>query len=290
MGYLKIHNLYRDTSILLFKECYALEKIHGTSAAVHWNGVEATLNIFAGGAKHSDFVQLFDEDDLALRMLRSFASSRVGVYGEAYGGKVQGMRHTYGDALRFVVFDVKVDQYWLSVPNAEYVATKLGLDFVPYVKIYATVPEIDKERDWPSEQARRLGTGDYHPREGVVLRPLIEVQRNDGSRIIAKHKAEAFAERKKPPKVEDPALLKVLEDADAIAEEWVNEMRIAHVLQKHPHIQGIEHTGDLAKAIVSDVLVEANGEIVDSKAARRAISKRAASLWRRSCMAVLAPE
>lgn len=29
MGYLHISNLYKDIDILLFKECYALEKIHG---------------------------------------------------------------------------------------------------------------------------------------------------------------------------------------------------------------------------------------------------------------------
>ena len=29
MGYIHIGNLYKDQEILLFKECYALEKIHG---------------------------------------------------------------------------------------------------------------------------------------------------------------------------------------------------------------------------------------------------------------------
>jgi hypothetical protein len=30
MGYLHIDNLYKSQDILLFKRCYALEKIHGT--------------------------------------------------------------------------------------------------------------------------------------------------------------------------------------------------------------------------------------------------------------------
>ena len=30
MGYMHIDNLYKDQRILQFKECYALEKIHGT--------------------------------------------------------------------------------------------------------------------------------------------------------------------------------------------------------------------------------------------------------------------
>ena len=34
MGYRHIDNLYKNQDILLFRECFALEKIHGTSANV----------------------------------------------------------------------------------------------------------------------------------------------------------------------------------------------------------------------------------------------------------------
>ncbi len=34
MGYLHIDNLYKNQTIRLFRECYALEKVHGTSAHV----------------------------------------------------------------------------------------------------------------------------------------------------------------------------------------------------------------------------------------------------------------
>ena len=42
MGYLHIENLYRPIaqSILLFREVYALEKIHGTSAHVGWHSTD----------------------------------------------------------------------------------------------------------------------------------------------------------------------------------------------------------------------------------------------------------
>jgi len=32
MGYLNIDNLYKAQEVLMFRECYAMEKIHGTSA------------------------------------------------------------------------------------------------------------------------------------------------------------------------------------------------------------------------------------------------------------------
>jgi hypothetical protein len=58
MSYMHIENLYKYPSIFLFKEVYALEKIHGTSAHISWN--QGELNFFAGGAKHERFVSLFD--------------------------------------------------------------------------------------------------------------------------------------------------------------------------------------------------------------------------------------
>ena len=34
MAYMHIDNLYKNQEVLLFKECYAMEKIHGTSAHI----------------------------------------------------------------------------------------------------------------------------------------------------------------------------------------------------------------------------------------------------------------
>ena len=48
MGYAHIDNLYRAPEIL---ECFALEKIHGTSAHVSILGVGA-IQFSSGGAKH----------------------------------------------------------------------------------------------------------------------------------------------------------------------------------------------------------------------------------------------
>lgn len=77
------------------------------------------------------------------------------IYGEAYGGKLQGMSHIYGKELRFIVFDVKIGYNWLSVPDAEAIASNLGLEFVFYEEVSATVELLNLARDRYSEQARR---------------------------------------------------------------------------------------------------------------------------------------
>lgn len=154
----------------------------------------------------------------------------------------------------------------------------LGMEFVPYEKGPTDLAWLDSQRDRDSIVAERRGILGKR-REGVVLRPLIEVALNNESRVIAKHKRDEFAERATPQKVVDPATLAVLAGAQAIAEEWVTEMRLSHVLDKIPGPHGMEHTPVVIRAMVEDVEREAAGEIVVSKEARGAIGKRAASLF-----------
>jgi hypothetical protein len=113
MGYLHIDNLYKDQTILMFKECYALEKIHGTSAHISWNVKDKKVKFFSGGESYERFVSLFDIEFLQKTFAENFIDSNVTIYGEAYGGKQQGMSNTYGKELKFIGFEVQVGEYWL---------------------------------------------------------------------------------------------------------------------------------------------------------------------------------
>ena len=275
MGYMHIENLYKSQAILMFRECYALEKIHGTSANLKWK--DGSLTFSSGGEKRERFVALFDASKLSEAFV-SIGHPDVTVYGEAYGGKQQGQSWRYGKELRFVVFEAQVGDAWLSVPNAADVAGKLGLEFVSFRRIPADLASIDAERDAPSEQAKRNGVEGDQPREGVVLRPLEEMTRSNGDRIIAKHKRDEERETATPRNV-DPEKLRVLQDAQAIADEWVTPTRLQHVLDKLGLV-GMENTPDVIRAMMEDVTREAAGEIVDSKDARRAIGSATAKLFK----------
>lgn len=276
MGYLHIDNLYKNQTVLLFREVYSLEKIHGTSAHLLWK--ENQVLFFSGGEKRERFLTLFDKDALASGF-SSLGYEKMVIYGEAYGGSQQGQSWRYGKNLKFIAFDVKIGDLWLAVPSAIEITEKLGIEFVHYAKVSTDLEALDAERDAPSEQAQRNGVNGIYPREGVVLRPLIELTDNSGSRIIAKHKRDEERETSSPRKVVDPAQMEMLTKASAIAEEWVTPARLEHVLDKMPGV-GIEKTGDVIRAMVEDVLREGANEIVDSKEARQAIGKRTATLFK----------
>jgi len=279
MGYLHIRNLStKDQEILMFKECYALEKVHGTSAHISWNN--NNLGFFSGGEKYEKFVKLFDHDSLIKTLSERHLNQKVIIYGEAYGGSQQGMRETYGNELCFIAFDVAIFDSWLDVPNANDVCNKLGLEFVPWSKVPANIATLNQLRDAPSEVAQRRGCGAQKCREGVVLRPLIELTKNNGERVILKHKGEAFSERKTPQKILDPEKLQILTKANEIAEEWVTPRRLEHVLQKIPQDIGLESTRLVIDSMIEDILREAKGEIVDSIDARKAIGKRTVKLFK----------
>jgi hypothetical protein len=279
MSYLHIDNLYKNQDILLFKECYALEKIHGTSANVKWTGNAVTL--FAGGADHVSFEKLFDRDALTAVFAECLGNQPITVYGEAYGGKIQGMSKTYGEELKFVIFEVRDSNGWWCVPGAEDMCKRMGLEYVYYRRIPTTLEEIDGERDAPSVQAVRNGiVGEPKMREGIVLRPLIEVTKNNGERIIAKHKRAEFAETKTPRSV-DPAQRMEYENAQAFAREWVTPMRLIHILDAFPGAN-IEQTGEVIRAVFNDVVREAGEEFMNTKDNRKAVGAEAARLFRRS--------
>ncbi len=277
MGYMYIDNLYNNGEILLFKECYALEKIHGTSAKIIWK--DEKVIFFSGGEKHEKFIELFDEEKLTKRFKELFECDVV-IYGEAYGGKCQGMSDTYGKKLKFIVFDVKVDNNWLDVPNAFDVTDKLKLEFVSFNKISTDLKEIDKQRDLPSIQARKNNIEGDKIREGIVLRPLIELTKNNGNRIIVKHKRDEFRETLSKRKVMSPEKQKLWDDAKAIAEEWVVPMRLTHVLDKLNNPDKIENTREVIIAMIEDVKREGKEEIIWAKEVEGALGKKTAQLYK----------
>lgn len=283
MGYMHIDNLYKNQEILTHKRCYALEKVHGTSAHISFNiDRDPRVCFFSGGEKHERFVDLFDQQQLHDRFI-TLGCKIVTVYGEAYGGSQQRMRETYGDDLRFIVFDVKVGDNWVPVPDAAAFASMLGLEFVPFVEISTDLAEVDRECDAPSVVAQRRGCGGDKRREGIVLRPIDETLNHRGQRVIAKHKCAEFSERVTPPKIVDPSKALALVAAEEIAQEWVTPMRLLHVID-HIKATGVEldiaATGAVVRGMIEDVTREASGEIVDSKEARSAIGRRAAALFK----------
>jgi len=280
MSYIHIENLYKDRRIMLLKQCYALEQVHGTSAHLAYTEGEENILYFAGGANRLDFTDLFDGEQLLAKFkaLGLPPNVKIIVYGEAYGGKLQGMAGTYGDELDFIVFEVKIRDTWLNVPKAEKLSLSLGLPFVSYNVIMTTMNDINDELALPSYVGKLHGIKDK-PREGIVLRPLEELYDNRGNRLIVKHKNTQFMETKSPREV-SPDQPKTLEDAEEIASEWVTWTRLRNAIGKLTCPVDITATSKVIDAMQEDILREANGEIIESRQVCRAIGRETVLLYK----------
>lgn len=297
MGYLHILNLYKDQTVLEFKEAFAMEKVHGTSSHVGWVGQK--VGYFAGGESHANFVALFNEDALKSAFQKVFGETHAIIYGEAYGGSQQKMSKTYGDRLRFIAFDVfSSDRFWDLQDAHRLVTEEFKLDFVPFNRVPATVEALDAEKDRASEVAVRNGCqgntdrfGFCPPiREGIVIRPIHEFTDKWGKRVICKHKRPEFQERQNTPdaKEYDPETAKLMEDAVSIAEEWVVAERLNHVLDRLGNPKELKDTGKVVQAMVEDVFREGEGEInmKDQSRIAKAIGNKTAKMFKEICRKV----
>lgn len=299
MSYLHISNLYKPEAqaIFMFREVYALEKIHGTSAHITFktnpsNPSQWQIVFSSGGEKYNNFIALFDEHKLMelFKAMNPLADREYTIYGEAYGGNQQGMSDIYGTRGKFIAFDVLIGTTWLDVPNGEKFVKDLGLEYVPWVrvpivkavdgKVETDLTFVDAERDAPSVQSVRNGITGPKPREGVVLRPIVECTRVNGDRIIAKHKGDNFCETATPRKVVDPNQMQVLSDANAIADEWMTATRLQHILDKIEGERDMKLIPKLIPAAQEDVRREGRGEIIWSDAVAKSIGKKAVDLYK----------
>ena len=111
------------------------------------------------------------------------------LYGEGYGEKIQsGGRYTNGGA-DFILFDVRVGDWWLLRDKVEGIAAVLGIKVVPLVG-YMTIPEaIEYVRRGFTSQ---IAADPTLPAEGLVLKTPMGLLDRTGHRIVAKVKTVDF--------------------------------------------------------------------------------------------------
>ena len=108
------------------------------------------------------------------------------LYGEGYGPKIQKGGGNYRADQDFVLFDVKVGDFWLQRGDVEDVAKKLGLDVVPIIGEGTLAEMVELAR-----QGFKSRWGDFIA-EGIVARPSVELRSRNGSRLITKIKHSDF--------------------------------------------------------------------------------------------------
>lgn len=167
------------------------EKIDGTNIRVYWDGTSVKF----GGRTDKAQIPTFLIDSLAelfpaYKFVEEFGTScpmNVVLYGEGYGAKIQkGGGNYISDGVSFILFDVRIGDWWLERDSVEELATALGVRHVPVIGT-GTLPEaVEFVRNGFDSQ-----WGDFES-EGIVARPSVELFTRSGHRIITKIKCKDF--------------------------------------------------------------------------------------------------
>ena len=171
------------------------EKVDGTNVRVMWDGTSVVFGgktdnasmpmfllsrlqeIFEGTAKRRLFASKFFND---------VEPTKVCLYGEGYGAKIQSGGNYIPDGQDFVLFDVKIGDMWLERENVVNIAETFGIKVVPVLGEGTLTEAIEMTRNGFNSV-----WGDFQA-EGIVARPKVELRTRRGDRIITKIKHRDF--------------------------------------------------------------------------------------------------
>ena len=171
------------------------EKIDGTNIRVIYDGfIEAmtpSLNPQIKGKTDNAQIPIFLLEKLQSiflpQKLSEIFDSQVCLYGEGYGARIQKGGGNYRADNGFVLFDIKVGDWWLKREDVEKIAGQLNLEVAPIIGTGDLLDMVERVRDGFNSQ-----WGDFIA-EGIVARPAVELKARDGRRIITKIKYKDFA-------------------------------------------------------------------------------------------------
>lgn len=175
----------------LLKRWEFTEKIDGTNIRVIWQDGKLSFGGRTDSAQiHADLVRWL-YDHITPEMVRSvFPDTNAVIYGEGYGAGIQKGGILYSPTKKLIVFDVLVGgRWWLNWVNTFDVATRLGLDVVPYLGAMTLEDATEKVRaGFKTALGDQTGSA-----EGLVGRPEECLFDKRGHRLILKLKTKDFA-------------------------------------------------------------------------------------------------
>lgn len=165
------------------------EKIDGTNIRIMWiPEVGKKVGGKTDNAQIPPFLlekleELFPDDKLRA----IFPDTPVCLYGEGFGARIQKGGGLYNPSgVDYILFDVKIEEWWLERDNIEDIASKLG---IKVVSILGKGNLSDAVKT--TKEGHYSAFGNFIA-EGIVVRPPVSLFNRRGHRIIGKIKTKDF--------------------------------------------------------------------------------------------------
>lgn len=177
------------------------EKVDGTNIRVMYTGAGLSFGGKTDNAQMPVFLlyklqELFDTTPKRKLFKEIFEKPNpdgsidepsVCLYGEGYGAKIQGGGGNYiRDGVDFVLFDVKIGEWWLQRDTVEEIGGRLGIRVVPIIGEGTLNDAVEMtKKGFNSQWGNFLA-------EGIIAKPKTELRTRRGDRIVTKIKHRDF--------------------------------------------------------------------------------------------------
>lgn len=142
-------------------------------------------------------VELFPSkkvQELFIKPDQEYPGPQITIFGEGYGVKIQKGGNYISNGVGFILFDVRIGNWWLKREALEEVAKQLEIPIVPLIG-YMTIPEaIEFVRN--GFKSTIAENKDYEA-EGLVLKTPDGLLGRNGERLITKIKTKDFRQLNK---------------------------------------------------------------------------------------------
>ena len=186
-------NIYRNETIQFLKdiEWEFTEKIDGTNIRIYWDGHKVSYYGRTDKAQiptqlMNKLIELFGGNINEEMFEQKFGATPVMLIGEGYGAKIQKGGGDYRQDNNFILFDVCINNKYLSRDNVNDIANYFGIESVPVIFSGNLQKGIDFVKTKPNST---IGTAKM---EGLVARPKVELYDKNGNRLIVKIKVCDF--------------------------------------------------------------------------------------------------
>lgn len=176
------------------------EKIDGTNIRILWDGINVRFGGKTDDAQIAAFLlKVLQATFTKEKMTAVFGNAddvlpgsplpQVCLYGEGYGAKIQKGGNYMPDRTDFILFDSKIEGWWLTRPSIEDIATKLGIPIVPIIGTGTLWQAVQFVKNGYKST---IAHNKEYPAEGLIMKPPVELFNRNGERIISKIKFRDF--------------------------------------------------------------------------------------------------
>ena len=188
---------FRNETISFLKDLWWewTEKCDGVNVRIFWDGHKVEFGGRTDKAQMpvpllNKLQEYFGGEENAQMFEQLFGEKEVIIFGEGYGAGIQkgGTYVKDGKSVDFIMFDLMIGDNYQNRESVEQCADAFNVKVVPIVGRGNLYEAVEFVKSHPMSQ---IGPG-THEMEGIVCRPLVELNDRCHNRVIVKIKWEDF--------------------------------------------------------------------------------------------------